>query len=62
MLTEKELKKFSAGWRRRKQEKETVLKKRHVLALQKVDLTGKMLKEKYQAQKKDRVNISFSIL
>ena len=51
MLTEKELKKFSAGWRRRKQEKDTALRKMNMLALQKADLTGRMLKEKYQAQK-----------
>jgi len=51
MLTQDELKRFASGWKRRKKEKDALLEERRLLALQKARQTGKMLKEKYQAQK-----------
>lgn len=51
MLTEEELKRFAAGWKRRKKEKDALLEERRILALQKARQTAAMLKEQYQAQK-----------
>ena len=51
MLTEKELRNFSSGWRRRKREKDIHLQKKHSLAMEKAQQVGNMLKEKYHAQK-----------
>ncbi len=51
MLTEKEKQKFVKGWKNRQKVKETSLQSKHSMALEKAQQIGKMIKEKYHAQR-----------